>query len=180
MSVEYVPSVQPGPVVHVALIMYECPDIKLLSRSDKYPVLMQQRALHMKSYPGVWEFPGGKVEQGESGHETIWREITEELGPDTAEGLTLVRPKPILSGVQLFEKSDTLVETVPWAVFLFRANILPTFRNRSTNSSSGFCWAPLDRLFSYEKTPITNSAYSQLDSTMRSKLASMVRIQSDV
>ena len=35
-------------------------------------------------FKGYWEFPGGKREEGESGEETIVREIREELGADIA------------------------------------------------------------------------------------------------
>jgi 8-oxo-dGTP diphosphatase len=42
-------------------------------------VLACRRAPHKKS-PGLWEFPGGKVENGESSFAALEREIKEELG----------------------------------------------------------------------------------------------------
>ena len=41
-------------------------------------VLAAQRSPSM-SLPGKWEFPGGKIEPGESPHEALVREIREEL-----------------------------------------------------------------------------------------------------
>lgn len=41
-------------------------------------VLVAQRPPH-KSYPGMWEFPGGKVEKGEKDPDAVAREIREEL-----------------------------------------------------------------------------------------------------
>jgi 8-oxo-dGTP diphosphatase len=47
-------------------------------------VLLAQRPTG-KSLAGLWEFPGGKVEQGESPEAALIRELREELGIDTWE-----------------------------------------------------------------------------------------------
>ncbi|WP_203333716.1 NUDIX domain-containing protein [Planococcus beigongshangi] len=41
-------------------------------------ILCAQRG-HEKSLPGLWEFPGGKIEQGESPQAALQREIQEEM-----------------------------------------------------------------------------------------------------
>lgn len=45
-------------------------------------VLLAQRP-EAKSMAGLWEFPGGKVEQGETPEAALIRELQEELGIDT-------------------------------------------------------------------------------------------------
>ena len=47
-------------------------------------VLLQQRPAG-KAMAGLWEFPGGKVEAGESLEQTLIRELREELDIDVSE-----------------------------------------------------------------------------------------------
>lgn len=47
-------------------------------------VLLAQRP-EGKPMAGLWEFPGGKVRQGESPERALVREVEEELGIDTKE-----------------------------------------------------------------------------------------------
>lgn len=46
--------------------------------------ILISRRLHDVHLAGVWEFPGGKVEAGESHSTALRREIREELGIDVA------------------------------------------------------------------------------------------------
>lgn len=50
-------------------------------KNDNGKILITQRNLK-KSQGGWWEFPGGKIEQGETREEAIIREIKEELTID--------------------------------------------------------------------------------------------------
>lgn len=43
-------------------------------------VLLARRALHRSTYPGLWSFPGGHVEPGESLVAALAREAREEVG----------------------------------------------------------------------------------------------------
>lgn len=42
--------------------------------------LLQRRAKPADRYHGFWELPGGRIHQGESVHESLFREVAEETG----------------------------------------------------------------------------------------------------
>lgn len=51
----------------------------ICSLSDQKQVLLCQRKADAKHYPLKWEFPGGKLEQGETPEHCLERELFEEL-----------------------------------------------------------------------------------------------------
>lgn len=67
--------------------------VGLLRRGDRW--FLQRRDPSNPVLPGLWEFPGGKVEAGETPHETLSREFREEVGL----ALSLTEPMPVSEGV---------------------------------------------------------------------------------
>ena len=67
--------------------------------------LVAKRSPTMRA-PGKWEFPGGKVEVGETPHDALVREISEELGVTIEVGALLGRgtATPIVLDVYLADK----------------------------------------------------------------------------
>lgn len=57
-----------------------------LVREDQ--VLLAYRSANKRAYPGVWDLPGGGIEDGESELEALTRELREELGVQIAAGST--------------------------------------------------------------------------------------------
>ena len=82
----------------------------VIQRGDKY--LLGQRP-ESKRHGGLWEFPGGKVRDGESRLEAIRRELAEELA------LKVVRIERLLFSVvdkgspYVIEFVETIIEGTP-------------------------------------------------------------------
>ena len=51
----------------------------IIRRAEKILITRRRDHVHLG---GLWEFPGGKVEDGESLHSALQREVREELGID--------------------------------------------------------------------------------------------------
>ena len=64
------PTIGPEPQLHVVVG---------IAMDDEARLLVDQRP-HDKDYGGQWEFPGGKIESGESAFYALVREWREEMG----------------------------------------------------------------------------------------------------
>src|SRR6185503_15276778 len=54
------------------------------------PKILTRRRRQDEKLPGLWEFPGGKIEKGETPRQAAAREVREEMGA-APKGLTLLR-----------------------------------------------------------------------------------------
>jgi len=81
-----------------------------IARDPMGRLLVGQRPA-CKDYPGKWEFPGGKVEPGESVFKALVREFREELG------LEIIRAEPAF--VVRHHYPDRSVELNVWRVIDF-------------------------------------------------------------
>jgi adenine-specific DNA glycosylase len=57
---------------------------------DQHRVLLSKRPVHVHQ-GGLWEFPGGKLEEGETLEEGLRRELQEELGITPMQARPLIR-----------------------------------------------------------------------------------------
>ena len=56
--------------------------------------LLAARRTAPPEFAGMWEFPGGKIEDGETAQEALHRELAEELGVTVRLGAEVTGPTP--------------------------------------------------------------------------------------
>ncbi len=99
-------------------------------------VLLAQRPMG-KHLALKWEFPGGKVEPGESAEQAIRREIAEELGCEIAVVAALPR--------SLHEYERGTVEMIPFICHLLEHSAPPVAREHEA-----LAWVERDNLEQYD------------------------------
>ena len=86
---------------------------KTLAQSENNHILIARRADHLHQ-GGLWEFPGGKVEKGETRHQSLVRELQEEIN------ITITSASPMMQiSHDYIDKSITLDI---WKVIEFEGN----------------------------------------------------------
>ncbi len=95
--------------VHVAVgIVFDC--LKEQADKGEGQILIAKRAEHQHQ-GGLWEFPGGKVESGESVQVALQRELEEELGLMTS----VINMTPVISIPFHYPDKSVLLDV--WAVY---------------------------------------------------------------
>jgi 8-oxo-dGTP diphosphatase len=110
----------------------------VIERDGKY--LACRRAEH-KSLAGLWEFPGGKVEPGETDQHALRREILEELGVEISVGEYLA--------TSLNKAGDLDIELVAYVAQLADGDVTASsdhdeLRWLMANELESVEWAPAD------------------------------------
>lgn len=100
-------------------------------------VLITQRSEKMKQ-PLLWEFPGGKVEAGESEEESLIREIAEELH---LQVVPVARLTPVVH-----RYGDTSIELIPYTCRFAGGTV-------KLQEHSAYAWAAPSDLLSYDWCP---------------------------
>jgi 8-oxo-dGTP diphosphatase len=107
--------------------------------SSNHKILISKRKKHL--FQGcLWEFPGGKVEAGESSVDGLIRELKEELT------ISVIDPTPFMEFDFDYPEKQIFMDV--WMVKKFSGNV-------TSNEDQDIVWVPIDELTSY-KFPAAN------------------------
>jgi 8-oxo-dGTP diphosphatase len=132
---------QSGPVIHVVAGVL----------SDARGRILLARRTAGRDLAGAWEFPGGKLEAGESPLQALARELHEELG------VSLGSAEPLIAVPQAYPDKRIVLDVYRVTEF----SGVPRGREKQA-----LAWAPLEKLSTYPMPPADGpvvAALSQAD-----------------
>jgi len=100
---------------------------------------------------GLWEFPGGKVEPGETAREALARELQEELG------IVVQAARPFTALTHDYPERNILLDA--WWVSDFDGTPIAT-------SGQPLQWVPLSRLAEFDFPPANRELLARLAATV--------------
>ena len=106
--------------------------LKVVIRDDDNRCLLLRRSMGSGTNAGEWEFPGGKIEPGESFDEGLLREVLEETG------LVILLRK--VAGCAEFELPDRKV------AYLILEGRVQSGQLRLSDEHDAFDWVPIAEL----------------------------------
>jgi len=113
-------------------------------RNGKYLITQRRKTAVL---PNLWEFPGGRVEEGEDDITALKREIKERLDVEVSVG-------PLISYVKHPYENYTV------ELFLYECKIIDD--NIKCKAVQDFRWVPASDFDKYEFTPADETSMSQL------------------
>jgi len=112
---------------------------KVVIRDGRGKVLVLQRAANSKNHAGLWEFPGGKTDPGESFDQALLREVNEETGVEV-----------VLEHVVGAGSSELAGKTI---AYLFMEARLVAGEVRLSEEHEAFRWVTLAELLKVDLCP---------------------------
>jgi len=116
-------------------------------------ILLGKRSLAREFYPNVWDVFGGHIEPGEHGHQTLVRELQEELGITPTKWTfleTIVASIPEERGVQSYQLYLHLYLVTAWS---------GTPVNQQLHEHSSIQWFSLEQALQLD---LAHPTYSQI------------------
>lgn len=112
--------------------------VAAIIENDQNEIFCALRSSEM-SLPNLWEFPGGKIEEGENVHEALIREINEEF------------ESPIHTDQEIFMKTTHDYDTFTIELIAIKATLLS--KTPKLTEHAQFVWLKRDNLLSLKWAP---------------------------
>jgi 8-oxo-dGTP diphosphatase len=117
----------------VAAIIWQQSDPQ--SNQPKFLIAQRQKGKHLEDY---WEFPGGKLEPGESPWQALQRELAEEIG------IMPTKAAPYLKVYHRYPDRNILLDT--WVVEEYSGELV-------SGEGQQLCWVDLSQVDQYQLPP---------------------------